>query len=73
MSYFVKKTEKPKGTYLQIYNSYYVPGNKNNKSELVKTLGYVDELKNQGIDDPIAFYTDECKKKNQEIREEKKD
>lgn len=72
MSYFVKKTEKPKGTYLQIYNSYYVPGNKNNKSELVKTLGYVDELKNQGIDDPIAFYTDECKKKNQEIREEKK-
>ena len=55
MSFFVKKSvPSKKGVYLQIYESFYVPGKgKRNRSH--KALGYVSDLKAMGIDDPVAW------------------
>ena len=55
MRYFLKKTTpSKKGMYLQIYRTNYVPG-KGNQNKSYKALGYVDELKAKGIEDPIEY------------------
>lgn len=55
MVYFLKKTTpSKKGLYLQIYQSYYVPG-KGKRNKSYKAIGYVGELKAKGIADPIAY------------------
>lgn len=66
MAYFLKKTNNKKGTYLQIYESYYDPERKSGAHRSYKPIGYVHELLDKGIDDPIAFYSEEVKKLNQE-------
>lgn len=71
MSYFLKKTNNKKGTYLQIYESYYDPERKGGAHRSYKPIGYVHELQEKGIDDPIAFYSDEVKKLNQEHKSNK--
>ena len=59
MSYFLKKTENKKGTYLQIYESYYDPECKCGAHRSYKPVGYVHELIDKGIDDPVSFYSNE--------------
>ena len=55
MRYFLKKTTpSKKGLYLQIYRTNYVPG-KGNQNKSYKALGYVSELKEKGIEDPINY------------------
>lgn len=55
MVYFLKKTTpSKKGLYLQIYQSYYVPG-KGKRNKSYQVIGYVDELKEKGIEDPISY------------------
>ena len=71
MSYFLKKTNNRKGTYLQIYESYYDPERKCGAHRSYKPIGYVHELIASGIDDPIAFYSEEVKKLNQKHKENK--
>jgi len=66
MAFFLKKTNNKKGTYLQIYESYYDPERKGGAHRSFKPIGYVHELMAKGIDDPIAFYTEEVVKLNQE-------
>ena len=66
MAFFLKKTNNKKGTYLQIYESYYDPERKGGAHRSFKPIGYVHELMAKGIDDPIAFYAEEVKKLNQE-------
>lgn len=66
MSYFLKKTRNKKGTYLQIYESYYDPERKGGAHRSYKALGYVHELEEQGIPDPVSFYSDEVAKLNEE-------
>lgn len=71
MAYFLKKTNNKKGTYLQIYESYYDPERKGGAHRSYKPLGYVHELRASGIDDPISFYSDEVQKLNQEHKKNK--
>lgn len=71
MAYFLKKSNLKKGTYLQIYESFYNPEKKQTAHKSYKAIGYVNELKASGIDDPVAFYSEEVKKLNQEFREKK--
>lgn len=66
MAYFLKKTINKKGTYLQIYESFYDPERKGGAHRSYKPVGYVHELQARGIDDPLAFYGEEVKKLNQE-------
>ena len=71
MAYFLKKTNNKKGTYLQIYESYYDPERKGGAHRSYKPLGYVHELIDKGIDDPIFHYSEEVKRLNQERAENK--
>ena len=67
MAYFLKKSNYKKGTYLQIYESFYDPERKGGAHRSYKALGYVHELQAKGIDDPIAFYQEEVIKLNQDL------
>ena len=71
MAYFLKKTKNKKGTYLQIYESYYDPERKGGAHRSDKPIGYIHELQANGIDDPIAVFTEEVKKLNQEHNRKK--
>lgn len=71
MGYFLKKSNLKKGTYLQIYESYYDPVRKGGAHRSYKALGYVDALIASGIEDPIAFYQAEVDKLNLERKKQK--
>lgn len=71
MAYFLKKTNNKKGTYLQIYESYYDPERKGGAHRSYKPIGYVHELQAGGVDDPVAFYSEEVRKLNREYKERK--
>lgn len=71
MAYFLKKTKNKKGTYLQIYESFYDPERGDTAHHSYKALGYVEALMASGIEDPISFYKSEVQKLNQELKQEK--
>ena len=68
MAYFLKKSNYKKGTYLQIYESFYDPERKGGAHRSYKALGYVHELQAKGIDDPVAFYKEEVIRLNQQLK-----
>ena len=73
MRYFLKKTTpSKKGLYLQIYRTNYVPG-KGNQNKSYKAIGYVEELKAKGIEDPIKYVQDMIDElnSNHELKKEK--
>lgn len=75
MAYFLKKSNLKKGVYLQIYESFYSPDKKETAHKSYKAIGYVKDLVDSGIPDPIAYYSDVVKKMNLEakrIKEENK-
>ena len=71
MAYFIKKTKNKKGTYLQIYESYYDPERKGGAHRSYKPIGYVHELQASGIEDPITVFGEEVQKLNQEYKRKK--
>lgn len=71
MAYFLKKTKNKKGTYLQIYESYYDPVRKGGAHRSYKPIGYVHELQASGIEDPISVFGEEVQKLNQEYKKKK--
>lgn len=71
MSYFLKKTNNKKGTYLQIYESFYDPARKGGAHKSYKAIGYVHELQEKGIDDPISYFSEEVQKLNQKLQQKK--
>ena len=75
MAYFLKKTNNKKGTYLQIYESYYDPDRKGGAHRSYKPIGYVHELVESGIADPISHFqveVDELNRLHAEKKKEKK-
>ena len=64
MAYFLKKSNLKKGVYLQIYESFYDAERKQTAHRSYKALGYVNELKDKGIEDPISYYKTEVEKLN---------
>jgi len=71
MAYFLKKTNNKKGTYLQIYESYYDPERKGGAHRSYKPIGYIHELVSKGIDDPIAYFQMEVDELNRQHNEKK--
>lgn len=71
MSYFLKKTNNKKGTYLQIYESYYDPERKGGAHRSYKPVGYVHELVESGIEDPISHFQVEVDELNRQHNEKK--
>lgn len=72
MAYFLKKTNKNKGIYLQIYLSYHDPKTQQSRHKSYRPVGYVHELEEQGIDDPIAYFQKEVDELNKEYRCDRK-
>ena len=68
MAYFLKKSNLKKGLYLQIYESFYDSDRKQTVHKSYKAIGYVNELIEQGIEDPLSFYSEEVRKLNQEFK-----
>ena len=64
MAYFLKKTKQKNKTYLAIYESYYNSEKKETAHRSFKSLGSIETLKNQGIDDPIEYYQKEVDELN---------
>ena len=73
MAYFLKKTNNKKGTYLQIYESYYDPDRKGGAHRSYKPIGYVHELVKSGIADPISHFQVEVDELNRLHAEKKKE
>ena len=68
MFYYLKKSyPSKKGLYLQIYVNYYDSSTKSKKTKSYKSLGYVSDLINSGIKDPISYYNDVIKSLNDEL------
>lgn len=75
MAYFLKKTNLKKGVYLQIYESFYNRNKKETAHKSHQAIGYVQDLINSGIPDPVNYYSDIVKQMNIEakrIKEENK-
>lgn len=66
MAFYLRKTMKKKGLYLQIYESYWDKELKQPRSKSVDAIGYVDDLVSDEMPDPIAFYTDHVNKLNED-------
>ncbi len=74
MAHYLRKFERKFGTYLVIYESHLDKNKGRVVNNHVKVLGYVDDLKQQGIEDPIAYAKKEVetlnKKRKQALIEE---
>ena len=66
MSYFLRQTRKKKGVYLQMYDSNWDKEKKQPRTKSVEAFGYVHELISDTIPDPIAYYTEYVRQKNEE-------
>lgn len=71
MAYFLKKSNLKKGIYLQIYESFYDSVKKQTAHRSHKAIGYVNELMEKGIGDPVAFYSEEVRILNQQFHSKK--
>ena len=65
MAYFLRKEKKKKGTYLQMYESFWDKDKKQPRTKNVKSFGYVEDLISGDIPDPVKFYSDYVKKQNE--------
>lgn len=66
MAYYLRKENKKKGIYLQMYESHWDKEKKQPRSKSVMAFGYVQDLISDEIPDPIAYYTDFVAEKNKE-------
>ena len=56
MAYFLRKENKKRGIYLQMYETYWDKDKKQPRSKNIQSFGYVEDLISDEIPDPIAFY-----------------
>lgn len=56
MAYFLKQTKSKGRTYLAIYDSFYSHEKKGAAHKCYKSLGSVETLKKNGMDDPVGYY-----------------
>lgn len=66
MAYFLRQEKKKKGLYLQMYESHWDKDRKQPRSKNIETFGYVQELISDDIPDPVTYYRNYVKKKNEE-------
>lgn len=66
MAYYLRKEQKKKGIYLQMYESHWDKEKKQPRSKSVLAFGYVEDLISDEIPDPIAYYSDFVAQKNEE-------
>lgn len=70
MAYFLKKSTQQGRSYLSIYESFYSPEVNGTKHKCFKSLGNIETLKKNGIEDPVAFYQEEVNRLNEKRKGE---
>ena len=66
MAYFLRQEKKKKGLYLQMYDSYWDKEMKQSRSKNVMAFGYVEDLISDEMPDPVAYYKEFVKQKNED-------
>ena len=66
MAYFLRQEKKKKGIYLQMYETYWDKEKKQPRSKNIETFGYVNELLSDDIPDPVAYYKQYVKGREEE-------
>lgn len=66
MAYFLRQEKKKKGVYLQMYETHWDKEKKQPRSKSIETFGYVNELISDDIPDPVAYYKEYVKKREEE-------
>lgn len=66
MAYYLRQDKKKKGTYLQMYESYWDKEKKQPRSKNIESFGYVSDLISDEIPDPVSYYQKYVEKKNKE-------
>lgn len=66
MAYFLRQEKKKKGLYLQMYDSYWDKEMKQSRTKNVMAFGYVEDLISDEIPDPVAYYKEFVRRKNEE-------
>ena len=66
MAYFLRQEKKKKGVYLQMYETHWDKNKKQPRSKSIETFGYVNELISDDIPDPVAYYKEYVKKREEE-------
>ena len=69
MSYFLRIENKKKGPYLQLYERYWNKEKRQCRTKCVKTFGYLDDLKNEYMSDPVAYYKEYAANLNRKKKE----
>lgn len=70
MAFFLKKATLKNRTYLSIVESFYSHKKKGTAHKTYKSLGSVETLMENGMDDPIAFYQKEVDKLNEDRKKQ---
>lgn len=71
MSYYIKKTNLKNGLYLQIYEGHHDSVKGRTVSTLYRKLGYLEALKDSGIEDPVGHFQKEVDELNRKQRLER--
>ncbi len=66
MAYYLRQDKKKKGTYLQMYESYWDKDKKQPRSRNIESFGYVSDLISDEIPDPVSYYQKYVENKNRE-------
>ncbi len=66
MAYYLRQDKKKKGTYLQMYQSYWDKEKKQPRSRNIESFGYVSDLISDEIPDPVSYYQKYVANKNRE-------
>ena len=66
MAYFLRIHTRKRGKYLQIDESFRNKEKKRTDHKSFKCLGYLDDIKASGIEDPISYYKDYVRKLNED-------
>lgn len=65
MAYYLRQDKKKKGTYLQMYESYWDKEKKQPRSRNIESFGYVSNLISNEIPDPVSYYQKYVEKKTE--------
>lgn len=71
MSFMFRKMKRAKGDYLMILKTTYDVVTKKSSNKIFKTFGYVDDMKKEGIIDPITYVKKQVDDLNKTFQENK--
>lgn len=63
MGYCLRQTKTKKGTYLQMYETYWDKSKKQARTRHITSFGYAENLRSSEIPDPVSYYSEYVKQK----------